>query len=404
MTRKPVKKNPAPRSRAAAALRDAAAVLDAAPPGAGTLLSLVPPELADDDDDDESEADEYSGLNRIMTELAGGGDAGGQVQVTRIDPNDPMPGYCFKCGANDFSLERVRADYGTGIYNVKIWAHRADRNGKYGLIYNQRHKIIGPAFAPAGTTGTLTRAEVETMLAARPVAAPVDPHAALDAQLELMAKLKAVMLPGSAAPAPVSPTSMLKEMMETFALFRGAAGEFTSFAGGGGKKSDMEILSDVAGPLVKTLADGMANRAPAQPAGPHFVPPVRPAPRLAAVPNIPPAPSPNPASPAAPLSADEEAKKMLSLTLAMLCDRAAKNADVVLCADFVLDGLSDDDFNSFGLMLDQANWFELLQAFHKPVENYKPWFTSLRQACLDSMLPPEGGKGDGGKGGAAAAA
>jgi hypothetical protein len=190
-----------------------------------------------------------------------------------------------------------------------------------------------------------------------------------------------------AAAAPVSPAQTLKETMELFALMRGAAGDF--FPGGNGKQSDLAGVIDAAKPLLGAIAERMAHehQAPPAPAGGPFVPP--PAPRLAVVPPVPrPAASPVPPVPDPPLSADDEAKKMMSLTLAVLCDRAAKKGNPEVAADFLFDGMSDDDLDNFADLLEMPNWFELLAVFHKPVENYREWFTALRAACLAGLAPP----------------
>lgn len=84
---------------------------------------------------------------------------------------------------------------------------------------------------------------------------------------------------------------------------------------------------------------------------------------------------------------------MMSLTLAMLCDRAAKNSDVAVCTDFIFEGMTEDDANSFADLLETPAWFDLLKAFHAPVANYQPWFEKLRAECLSRFNPDEASAG-----------
>lgn len=107
----------------------------------------------------DEEDDDDVALHQFIGSLEG--DAGVAVTVYRVRPNKPLA-YLFKCGATDFSLDKLRDDHGGGDFRVRAYRGRA-------LIANKAITVEPPlppkAALPVATPmGAYTQPNIEAIL------------------------------------------------------------------------------------------------------------------------------------------------------------------------------------------------------------------------------------------------
>lgn len=324
-------------------------------------------------------------------------DASGEVtwQVNRTIPAD-QAGYLFDLSTPELTLANIKKRAGPGKYKIKGFR----TNGQYA---GQRTILIARELEPAPGTAMMLSPQMPTFseqmqllerskLAQKeelkfwlglllPIFGPaiVQMFTKRDSIAELVGALKG--LQGMTQPQnSISELEKLKKLQE---ILKDMAGDKESVG-----STWPDIVRDgitQLGPLLSTLA----QRQQAGATGPQPQPRPVPAVDMRASP----LPQDQPAQPAA-----QNGDPMYSLvqwlnqSLPYLIQKAAQNADAELYADWLIDNLPpNQDAKVLHGFLSREDWFAMLLNFSPDVRPYQGWFTTLRDALLESIenLAPE---------------
>lgn len=340
--------------------------------------SKKPPELPEIDPAEYPEfltADDVNpALERIYSDMGIEGDgqrANVYVYKEMPDGNDAQ---IWKGSPDDYALEPLTRKFGSGNYRVKIYVQ--SERGNMVVKANQIIRVLlDPAedariaaarnpqpaaaapqqFDPATFAAMITQGIAAAM--PKPQPAP-DP---LQMLTGLAGVLRAIMPQPAATPAPAAPQMNPVEMLKLGI-------DLARDNSGGGDVDPMTRLIEKFAPLfAQTLVAPPAPQA-----------------------QQPQLPAPNPQQPETPEMLEQAKAKAAAFALkqglAQLVEKAARNADPELYADFVADNVDDATLAQF---LDNPQWFEYLAQFNADILKYREWFTRLRDA-LAALYELEG--------------
>lgn len=315
-------------------------------------------------------------LEQIYSDMGISGDnARANVYVYKEMP-DGADAQIWKGSPDDYKLEPLTKKFGSGNYRVKIYV--PSERGNMVVKANQIIRVLldpvedakiaaarNPQAAPT-TPQQFDPATFAAMIAQGVAAAIPKPQPAPDpmAMLAGLAGVLRQIMPQPAAPsaapaAPaVNPMEMLKLGIDIARDNSGAA--------------DADPLTRLVEKFAPMFASVIAQP-PAQPA---------PQPQL-------PAPVQPPQQPETPEMLEQARAKAAAFALkqglAQLIDKAQRNADPELYAEFVADNV---DENTLAQFLDNPQWFEYLTQFNADIVPFREWFTKLRDA-LTALYEPE---------------
>lgn len=328
----------------------------------------VPPAVPLDDDDDNEYAPpeavdelEDMDLERAAREL-GAGDASGRVWVTKLEPKDKA-GECCSYPVSEYSIERLRDDWGDGKYLIVI--RRAS-----GAIYTKGTVQLAPR-------------------AVRPVAQTVDVDAikrqVRDEQAPTIDLLKSIAMTALGRPAaPATDPLQLLEVLERvqkLAAPRERGGELdaimkgiklaTDLRGSGGAEG--AGLGDVAVEFLRSWRTAQEN------------------PQATAAPPAPPAPANHTALAATP--ATDEARMQLFVTeligkqVGIFLKGAEEGTDPGVYAQLLLDQVPEQFFPLVVEQLSRPDWFEQLFKLDPRVQPHREWLAKLREQFIAAISP-----------------
>lgn len=220
-------------------------------------------------------SDDEIALQQFLGSLEG--DAGVSVTVYRVRPNKPLA-YLFKCGATDFSLDRLRDDHGGGDFRVRAYKGRNLIANK-GITVEPPLPKAAPAViaasggeSPLDLERILERQAMETRAMMLDLAKlMISQRGSSDPRKEFFETLTMVkqLLPPTA---PREERDPMDVFMKGIAFARDVAEE----TGGGGEESGVAAIAKLADKyLPQILTVVQQPRAPAP--NPHAAPGARPA-------------------------------------------------------------------------------------------------------------------------------
>lgn len=329
-----------------------------------------------DFDDVTDEADEMEKLeNSIRSELGSSKDVRIKIKVHRKPATGSLYPLLFEVAGENVEeiIARVRDQYGTGVYEARVWKDFGDGKG-----FKQRERIPfsielpknppAPAIDHGGSAlihavtqqGEVLQALVAKLLTQPPPAPPpAQNFAEMFAGMATMAEaMRKFMGPPPAAAAPVNPLEMLSSVV---ALVKDANNE-------GREKGIMDLVGDfLNSDVMKTVVQNFTPQ-PAQPVAQPQRALVAPVPGTAQQPQPPAANAP----PVDPVAAAQE--KAFREFLGTLVLRAKKNSDPGLWADVIADTIEP-------AMLDQLlslpDPVAFLTQYNQEIATYRDWFASV---------------------------
>ncbi len=332
---------------------------------------------------DDSLTDDMALLNALAD--LGQTDNDAKVNVYRADAIKGNRGgaFLFSCSPDEFSLEKLRDEYGGGNYRVHVRA-----NG--GLVANKLVAVEEPKNKPA-----LPQAQIAADVM-QPITAMTQ---AMITGFENLGKL----IIQSQQPKE-SRADMLRELLLYKEIF-GASNqpqvnplEFVKQgidlakelgAGGGKETGTMDVMMQLLDTFGKPIAETIANAQAQQRLNPPQVQPVVSAPQLTNNAVI----APVPASAAVmtesqPVQLDGDTMQAMRGYLDFLIAQAQAGNDVYTYAGMVLDSAPTEQIDQF---IDRPDWLNYLAQFQPEIRNHELWFTQLRDAIKELLTDePEG--------------
>lgn len=342
-------------------------------------------DLIESDVEDVDLTSEERDALEALSELEGAADARWQIHRLKVFGDDKAPGYLGEMTSAELRLSEIQRRWGKGKYRLK----GLRSNGTYiksttvEVADDLPQKSV-PAMTPAADSVKDFMAMVqereerraernrELMLAVVPgaiagltgiVTAMMNRPQAQNNVLQDLATLKAVIGP---QPERDSPTELMVKMLELGRKY----GEK-----GGGGDSWIDVVKEAvqaAGPLlVEKLGHSPAptpQHTPAQLSAPQPQPQPQPAPQGEPVKN--------------PLTLLNWAREKL----AYLTQKASKNLDASLYADWLVNEVPDGvDILEFAKYLAHPDWWTYLQQFSPGVAPYQGWFAEFRDVLIDVL-------------------
>lgn len=319
----------------------------------------------------ETDYDDVTSLNKVLSELGADDSAGGFVTVFRdvMKPGGKRENeYLDRFDAGDFSLDGLKSRWGAGRYNISVY-----RAGGGGLA---ARKVI-----------TIAKEPEESGQVAPQSSGNADLASILAVMQQGFEKMFMAITATSAAPATPAPTraDMLHEMQIMREMFAPAAQAVPAqsldavallklgaemAANGGGESNNAwvgKVIDQLAPVLLPALAGAaQASRAPAPAPMQHPQPA-----QLAA-----------PAPTASPIEEENPVNIIIMQYLNMLKNAAAKNAPVEEYADSILNSIPASSAVDLENMLRPETWRSELAKHTQAVEQYPAWFSSLRDTLL----------------------
>lgn len=270
-------------------------------------------------------------------------------------------------------MDRLRDNYGDGTYEASVF--------KNGTLYRKfQFDIERPKF-PVNEQRQNGNSEISTVLAAiaqqnerqfqqlkelmmtkqvAPVTASFDPFAMMTSMMAAMAQMKNLVA-----------TPQQGGMADQMTLFLKGVEVAKELGGGGGEKGLMDILSDlIKSPIVENAIASYASPVPTTPALP------RPA---------------NPNQPQVTAQPTEGQKVnpqniVVKQYINMLVDKAARQSDTDLYADFILDNVPENIIREH---LAKETIIEDLSLIDPRVAQHAEWFKSLRDSIMVALTDDE---------------
>jgi len=322
----------------------------------------------------------------ILAELGQtGSDA--MVSVYRAEALKGFKGgaFLFSCLPDEFTLEKLRDEYGGGAYRIHVRA-----NG--GIVANRLVSVEEPK-RPKTEIPTSPPADVTT-----PITAMTQ---AMIAGFENLGKLIV-----AAQPQQQSRADMLKEMLmykELFAAPQSSQGNpldlvrqgmelAKEFGAGGGKETGtadivMGLLETFGKPIAEAVSAAQAqqkiNQPPlAVPQGPHIAPALSGPAIIAPIPTHPAIMSDTP-------TVDGDTMQAMKGYINFLIAQAQAGNDVFTYAGMILDQAPPEQVDQF---IDRPDWLDFLAQFEPNVKAHELWFSQLR-AAIKELLTEESGDG-----------
>lgn len=339
-------------------------------------------ELVDDENEDELTPEESDVLT-ALAEMDGASDA--RWQVTRVAPsNDPVNkplGFCDELTSAELSLKELQRRFGRGKYRIRGFRS----SGGY-----LAHKTVTIATDPPKVDMS-EKSELNAKGASAMEVFLAQQEKSAERRWELLLAL-APALPaiiqsfrgGNSTNEAVTLLAGLKQLQpeqKQLDLMPIVTVLLENMRDSGDSKGATVI--DLIQNTLNTVAPAIASKL-AAPANPQPVQvmsrPVSPQatqPQVVAQPQV---------------VQQEEVNPMFKLlqwarsTLAMLVKKAERDADPILCAEWVLDDVPDDvDLNQFLAHLNADDWFMRLQQFEPKVAPYESWFAQFRAGVIDTL-------------------
>jgi hypothetical protein len=360
--------------------------------------------------------DEITEIFRVTDEMRTTG--GVVLQFVRVLPVT-IAGYCGEMVPAEFTLERVRKEFGVGTYRVRVMGPKGFVPGGGKLIIAPLpEKPIAPESSVADVLAILKAdkessgakfkewAVVLTPLLAPVISSWLTPKNQVGELVQGLAALKGLEPEREKAP------SLAQQLDQLTALLAKAKELLPENASATGA-TWIDLLRDgiaSAKPVLEGLAQRALGGVPPRPGipmmGPVIMPPAQlPGPAVvspsAPVPSSPPASQNGGAGSAVPVSGTEPVGVVsllpwLSAMLQQLIVRAGKNRDPELYAEVTLDNVPDGiDPKQLIPFLERVDWWQQLVGFAPAVMPYPSWFQEYRDALLtmlkEAPAPTPGG-------------
>jgi len=272
----------------------------------------------------------------------------------------------------DGGIDRVRAEWGAGNYEVRIHAQ-----GRKGVLYRDlfriAHRVIAtPAPAPAPTSEL---ADVVRMLAEgqqrilEAVSQRPDPTAQLQSTLGLMASMREAMglnAPPPPPPPATDPGAMLGQLVGAIKTLREVAAEVNP-----PEPPEVSSPLQMLPQIVDLVKVGMSQR---QNPAPLPAPPVEPMPLPASLSDQ------QPADDGDPMNLFK-----LRAQLGEMIAMAARGEPAERGGEYAADNLPDELLPH----LARADFFAFLLMVHGGCKAHEPWFRAARDHCIKLLSDPE---------------
>lgn len=331
------------------------------------------------------ETDELPGdeaVSNLITELQSTEMA--SVKVYRLIPNSSKLSYVYETHPADFKISDLRDIYGGGKFRIFIHAPVDGR-----LVLQASPTIfveeIKQPIATANVSQPERNSEIlliaqamqegfkqlgELIISSRP-AQQIMPQKSTLEMLQEMAMMREILTPANSASTNVNFEQSIGMFQKGLEMAKGLVpapvGEATS--------------TDVLLEAVKSLLPAIANAAMNQPQV-TLSQPIMSQPQAELLPRQ-------------PITEEQKMFNMRRLYLGMLCDKAAKNADVNLYAELAMDSLTDEEILS---VIDSPQPLEILAQINPRVNEHPEWFGKLIDAIKqfidhepDILTPDENG-------------
>lgn len=358
-------------------------------------------ELEDDRTDEERSFDEF------ITGL--GAEKMGELRVGKLKlAKDGSPlanarsAHCFSCPIDQFNfselLEYIRSRHGAGLYRVVGIA-----SGRRGVAFNRIIEIAedlgppqskpsqDPAQNPAALLESFSRmmaessARTEALISrlterqqSQPQSDPAESFMKMAALFQGMIASLVPVFQGKPAGGGDDLLGQLEKLAKIKELLGGGDG------GGGAEANFYDVVKtglQSFGPALAALAVRNAQM------------PTQETPALAAPPQtVIPAAAPNsnanynkPAPGRSPTPQTDPAMANFKRQVDTLVQNAKMNVDPLQLAETIVDLTPDDKIDALGDMLDAPDMIEQMAKLNSEVNNYRPFFESLRKALLDLL-------------------
>ncbi len=312
-----------------------------------------------DDSVDDNEPDEVA-IRRILSGL-GDDSAGVLVTVYRIDDKNQKE-YLYECSPDDFSLDSIRDDWGSGKY--RIYA----RNNSGHFVLNRVVRIAAPRQAnpleqprvdlmsvittlgeqQAKAAEAMRAMMLEVITKTQPAAQAFDPAAMMSSVVATMGAVQK-MMGGNEKADPVEMLLKGLDLADRFGSSDRDTGMFDVMK---------EIVKQTAGPLAKAAEASIDSQA------------TRPRP-----PNRVEAPATEAVKPA--LDHADAAMQQLGKNLGLVLDQAKRNSSTDLWAEIIIDQIPDGQLDSFVGLISLPDVIDRMVRVNPEVELYRPWFKEL---------------------------
>lgn len=322
-------------------------------------FAMVPRAESREPEGDEVDED----IDRLLGELRGGADAL-NVRLYRLAPGSRKEAYIDSIPPEVHCvLEYIKETYGPGDYRVKAYA-------KGRVRVNESVSIEGPPKAAQAVAAPASTSGVEAILAAMAqqqkdfqnmliqlMANQREPKADRREMLEEMAMMRNIFGPAQSAPA--------SDPMALFSVFKQGLDMAKELAPREGEAGVADVLMEGMKQFMPVITQ--AAQRPPMPAA------------------LPQQPQPQPQQ-QQPQEGDDVSFK-LKMAVGFLVAQAARDADVGVYADMVLDQVGDDETLA---IISAPDWFDKLNALDSRAALYRPWFDRLRAELLSILTPPAG--------------
>lgn len=319
-------------------------------------------DLDDDEDGDEDQDRDADGSIAALFDAISAGDSGTRVEVTKVLPKEEA-GLCDPYPGAEFSIERLRADWGHG----KFILIAKTATGKF-----LRRRTVELARAPV----RIKPVEIDSAAVKR------EAREELQATMAPMLKMMETAfgaLAGRPASAPSTDPLQILDMVQRMhsmsqpksgkdvdTLLQGIklAKELGSGGGGGGESG----VADVAIKFMETFGGQLNNGPPGAPA-------------QAALPS----PSNGDAQPTE-VNMFGVMSKMIADKIPMLLTAAAKGTEPTIYAQVLIDQIPSQFQGFLFSQLNKPDWFDTLARLDGRVAPHQQWLTSMRDAIIEAAI------------------
>lgn len=328
---------------------------------------VAPPE--DDADELEEEGgeshmrpDDFE-LELASAEMEAGG-AGGRLYVTKLEPREEA-GACDSYLASEFTLERLRADYGAGKYLLLL------RDSLGTIRRRGKIQLARQAVKPSTAAVDVDRVRGQAIEDYQRQTAPL---------LELNKTVIAALAGRPASPAfdPLQLLGIIKDLRELVTPPRERSGELDAVMKGvklanelrGTGGAEGAGIADVMTEWLRTWRVTRGLESESQPAAARELPP-----------------------PAGPVNEEEAVsnfvQQLLVKQIGVFLKGAEKETDPGVYAQLLLDQVPEQFWPLIAERLNQPDWFEQIFKIDPRIGPQRPWFTGLREQFLAAISPEQ---------------